>query len=313
MTAKKDVEHHGNGHEENGEPQEKAVEIKNKVCFIVCPISDPGTDTRKRSDIVLEYIIQPALSHCGYRGLRADMMDEPGVITAQVIKSVLESPLVIADLTERNPNVMYELALRHVIKRPFVQIIHNDDSRLPFDISQQRTIRYDHRDFPLTHKETIPSLVKQIEAVEADPSLCDNPITMAVELSALRESGDPEKEVVPVLMSMIQRLESKVNALTRARSNVWLGRRTESELLGQSIGDTPGNTFYYIFPSGRIRTVPTAILGLLAGAPDEEHALAVYLDYMRSEGMEPETSKGLWNEVKTHMTQVGFNARWYAG
>ena len=41
------------------------------------------------------------------------------MITSQVLQHVTEDALVVADLTGRNPNVFYELALRHAIRKPF--------------------------------------------------------------------------------------------------------------------------------------------------------------------------------------------------
>jgi hypothetical protein len=52
---------------------------------------------------------------------------------------------VIADLSFHNPNVFYELALRHAVRKPIVQISRTAD-RLPFDIGQFRTIVVDTTD-----------------------------------------------------------------------------------------------------------------------------------------------------------------------
>ena len=86
-----------------------------KSCFVIAPIGEAESDTRKRSDQVLRHIIRPAVEVCGYQAIRADEIDKPGVITSQVIQHVVGDPLVVADLTETNPNVFYELAIRHAI------------------------------------------------------------------------------------------------------------------------------------------------------------------------------------------------------
>jgi len=77
--------------------------------------------------------------------VRADKIDKPGIITRQIIDYILRSRIVIADLSFHNPNVFYELALRHMIRRPVVQIIRSGD-RIPFDINQMRTIAIDTTD-----------------------------------------------------------------------------------------------------------------------------------------------------------------------
>ena len=102
-----------------------------KMCFVIAPIGEPDSETRKRSDQILRHIIRPAVEHRGYEAVRADELDKPGMITSQVIQHVIGAPLVIADLTERNPNVFYELAIRHAIRKPIIQIIRKGEN-IPF-------------------------------------------------------------------------------------------------------------------------------------------------------------------------------------
>lgn len=87
-----------------------------RICFIIAPIGDPDTEIRRRSDLVLTYIISPVVTAVGYTPIRADQISEPGLITNQVIRYLINSQLVIADLTRHNPNVFCELAIRHFLK-----------------------------------------------------------------------------------------------------------------------------------------------------------------------------------------------------
>ena len=104
-----------------------------KICFVIAPIGEPDSDTRRRSDQVLRHIIRPAVETKGYTSIRADEISEPGIITSQVIQHVVDAPLIVADLTERNPNGFYELAVRHAIRKPFIHIIDKGES-IPFDV-----------------------------------------------------------------------------------------------------------------------------------------------------------------------------------
>ena len=61
-----------------------------KTCFVISPIGDPDSDTRKRADQVLKHVIRPAVSTCGYKAVRADEIDKPGIITSQVIQHVVQ-------------------------------------------------------------------------------------------------------------------------------------------------------------------------------------------------------------------------------
>jgi len=131
------------------------------TCFYIAPIGDEGSDARKHSDLFLGSIVEPALEPFKLTVIRADAIDKPGVITRQVLDYIMRSRLVVADLSFHNPNVFYELALRHAVKLPIVQIIRAAD-RVPFDVNQMRTIQIDTTD--------IYSLVPRIESYRAEIS-----------------------------------------------------------------------------------------------------------------------------------------------
>src|SRR5690242_7227892 len=93
-----------------------------KNCFVLRPIGEPESQRRATSDDRYEHLIQPAAAECGYVVTHAGLIAEPGMITPQIIKRIVDDNLVIADLTDGNPNVFYELSLRHAIRKPCVLI-----------------------------------------------------------------------------------------------------------------------------------------------------------------------------------------------
>jgi hypothetical protein len=113
-------------------------------CFIICPIGKPDSETRERADIVLKTLLEPAVSELGLEAVRADHIELPGLITKHVIDYLYEAPLVIADLTDANPNVFYELGIRHALGKPAIHIIDANGS-LPFDLQGMRTIIFDYK------------------------------------------------------------------------------------------------------------------------------------------------------------------------
>lgn len=177
-----------------------------KICFVIAPIDAEGSETRRRSDQVLNHIISPAAEECGYETIRADNISEPGIITSQIIQHLLEDSLVIADLTGRNPNVFYELAIRHAIKKSVVQIIQSGES-IPFDVAATRTIQVDHQDLDSVAK-CKEELISQIHSVEKDPNLVDTPISIAIDLKFLRQSDNPLEKSNAEIISMLQDLKS---------------------------------------------------------------------------------------------------------
>jgi hypothetical protein len=102
------------------------------------------------------------------------------MITAQVIEHLVRARLVVADLSFHNPNVFYELALRHAVRRPVVQIIRVADP-IPFDLDQFRTVQIDNSTiYSLvpqleTYRSEIASQIRQALSDDAAPS---NPLTV---------------------------------------------------------------------------------------------------------------------------------------
>src|SRR5687767_2653966 len=91
-------------------------------CFFIAPIGSEGSDERRRSDGVLQFIVAPAVGELGLTALRADRIAKPGQITLQVIDHLLKAKAAVADLTYQNANVYYELAVRHTANLPVVLI-----------------------------------------------------------------------------------------------------------------------------------------------------------------------------------------------
>ncbi|MFE9919824.1 hypothetical protein ACFYPG_32175 [Micromonospora sp. NPDC005553] len=129
-----------------------------KTCFYITPIGTEESEHRRHSDLFMGSLIEPALSEFGLQLVRADQIGNAGMITRQIIEYIVRSKLVIADLSFHNPNVFYELALRHAVRKPIVQISRAADP-LPFDVGQVRTVVIDTTD--------IYSLVPQLESFKA--------------------------------------------------------------------------------------------------------------------------------------------------
>lgn len=117
------------------------------TCFIVSPIGnklDPlGTDGRIRYEDNMQMwadVLEPACHVFSLKAIRADRIAETGEITEQIFQYLRDADVVIADLSGANPNVMYELGLRHTRDKITIQI--GEHGRLPFDINTIRTIQF---------------------------------------------------------------------------------------------------------------------------------------------------------------------------
>jgi hypothetical protein len=184
----------------------------NKRCFVIAPIGADRSPERHRSDQVLRHVIEPAAKECGYEEvLRSDKVDDPGVISTQIINHLLDDELVIADLTGHNPNVFYELAIRHAVQKPIVQIMEEGE-RPPFDVSHVRTLFLNHQDLDSAFN-CRNALARSIRAVEKDPSLVDSPISQAITIKALSESPKPQDQLDAQILDILASLSRRVNII----------------------------------------------------------------------------------------------------
>lgn len=153
-----------------------------RLCFFIGPIGEAGSEFRQHSDLMLETLVRPALEGFGIDVKRADEIQDPGIITKQIFEYLLKARLVVANLSYHNPNVFYELAIRHARNLPVVQMIRKAD-RIPFDVNQTRTIVVDTTDLYTfvpkidTYKAEISSHIRR--ALE-DPNSADNPFSALV-------------------------------------------------------------------------------------------------------------------------------------
>jgi len=159
-------------------PAKKKAKGTSKYCFVIAPIGEEDSGIRKRSDQVFKHVISPVARECGYKPIRADKISEPGIITTQIIQHIAEDPMLVADLSGKNANVFYELALRHALKKPVVQIIGKGE-KIPFDVAATRIIALDHTDLDSV-EEAKTEMIKQIKAAEASNFEPETPISVAV-------------------------------------------------------------------------------------------------------------------------------------
>lgn len=149
-----------------------------KICFIVTAIGESGTPTRERADNVYKYLIAPVCEELGFKPVRVDHVNAVDNINETVINHLKTAPMVVADMTDHNPNAFYELGFRQARELPLVPIIKVGE-RLPFDVITTRTVFYDTDVAKIEEsKENLKAQIQSFENFEMPESRAERSLTL---------------------------------------------------------------------------------------------------------------------------------------
>ena len=211
-----------------------------KRCFIVTPIGSENDPIRRHIEGIFEAAIRHALED-KYKLIVAHKIYEPGSITKQVISEIYNAELVIANLTNRNPNVMYELAFRHSLGKPVIMIAESGTS-LPSDIIMERTIFYQN------DAQGVIELKKNLEKAEneIDFSKSGSPIYDVLHsidrdiniLQISQNDTQAEQEVLPYILEKLNKLEDMILSNRSSNNTHFAGFRGRSYWIPYSLTPT---------------------------------------------------------------------------
>ena len=114
------------------------------LCFVLMPFGKKTVPSGQVVDFDAVYarLIQPGIEAAGMEPLRADEEAVGGLIHKPMYERLILCDFAVADLTGANPNVFYELGLRHGVRPATTVMLFGDAGALPFDVAPLRTIRY---------------------------------------------------------------------------------------------------------------------------------------------------------------------------
>ncbi|QDG88837.1 hypothetical protein [Pseudarthrobacter sp. NIBRBAC000502770] len=186
-----------------------------KKVFVISPIGADGSQVRRHADLFLEFIVQAALPAPEFEVERADAHDSPYAITAAMLSSILNADICVADITGRNPNVFYELALAHAMDKPVV-IMDGDKDSSPFDIKDMRALKFGL--MPDEVKKAVSQLKAKALAPDLAPEFKDmmNPVAAAFRTwtaqQRVESSGSSTEQM---LLQLVESLARKIDLVER--------------------------------------------------------------------------------------------------
>ncbi|MHB9144745.1 MAG: hypothetical protein ACYC5Y_05340 [Symbiobacteriia bacterium] len=144
-----------------------------RTCFVIMPFSGTTSCTAEQWTEVFEEIISPAVrqSRLAFTCTRSQI--RTGAFIKDILLELNRADVVIADLTDRNPNVFYELGVRHTLKNSTVLIAQHIED-IPSDLKSYGVIVYERT--PTGIAKFKREMRRLLSAIVADPDRSDNPV-----------------------------------------------------------------------------------------------------------------------------------------
>lgn len=160
-----------------------------------------------------EQIIKPAVEGLkidgeqAFRCTRADLNNTTGSITQDVLSELYRADAVIADLTDLNPNVFYELGVRHALRSGTI-LMALKSTKPPFDVGDLRVIYYEDR--VGAEKNVIPRLQSMLLGT-TDPAYIDSPVLRAVPDLAAKHVDQEQQAKIAALEQEASKLRTQLS------------------------------------------------------------------------------------------------------
>ena len=181
--------------------------MEEKICFVIMGFgkkTDLSDGVTIDLDKTYQNIIKPSVTESGYKCVRADEVQDTGLIDRSMYALILKADLVIADISTFNPNALYELGVRHAVK-PYTTIIIKAEStsKIPFDIDHTRVFSYKHlgEDIGVDESNRMKKLLKEkIANIDNSVPIKDSPVYAYLQTLTQPTIDDDEyKDIVGIL------------------------------------------------------------------------------------------------------------------
>ena len=164
---------------------EKGMDFTKK-CFVMMPISNQGNYPEGHFTKVYEQIFKPDIEKAGYEPYRVDENSISDSIIGKIFEAIQECQMALCDLSNRNPNVLYELGIRQAYDKPVV-LVQDDKTERIFDVSGISTVQYKSNRL---YEEVMAAREKIIRAITETKSGKRNSIIKIVKAQTAEISTD---------------------------------------------------------------------------------------------------------------------------
>jgi hypothetical protein len=187
--------------------------VKMKTAFVIMPFSGTSSCTESEWTDLFTEVFKPSIESCGYSCERA--MPETGSLIRSILEKLRNSSLVVADITDRNANVFYELGVRHSLSKRTI-IITQDNAHVPSDLTGYWFINYGTT--PGKIKKFKEEIKQVMASIERNPEKNDNPVAEFLEQENLSISNFVDKQNLKKLSALYTEFSGNIIELSTLRN-----------------------------------------------------------------------------------------------
>jgi len=165
-----------------------------RTCFVIMPFSTTASCTKEEWTWIFENVFKPAVEGAGLDYQCRRSVATRGNIVASILEELNDAYIVLADLTDHNVNVFYELGVRHSLRDRTILVAQRNDD-IPFDLQAYAYHVYDWKT-PEGCTALAQKLTQLLADVDANPERPDNPVS-----DFLRKSSESANMLSPPLVA----------------------------------------------------------------------------------------------------------------
>jgi hypothetical protein len=194
------------------------VNVPAPLCFVLMPFGRKLDSGGRLTDFDAMYrdVIAPALMQAGLEPIRADEEKIGGTIHKPMFERLMLCHYAVADVTGANPNVFYELGIRHALRPRSTAIIFREGTVIPFDIAMVRGIPYstDGSGLPVNGETTIAAIATQLREARANPH-DDSPVFQLIDDLPRWDIDHTKTDVFRSVVDYSKRYKAKLSSAVK--------------------------------------------------------------------------------------------------
>jgi hypothetical protein len=225
------------------------MRTQQKLCFVIMGFgrkTDPSTGKTLDLDKTYKNIIRPAVEKAGFVCIRADEIQDSGLIDKSMYALLMRADLVVADISTYNPNAIYELGIRHGVKPFSTIIIKEQEGKIPFDLDHTRIFEYTHLGDDIGADEALrcqPALAEMIGNITKN-NFVDSPLYEFIK--DIEPPKLPENEYKKIIGDLADR-EKHIFAISeRARQHMDEGNFLPAKALWEKASSMVPSEAYFV-------------------------------------------------------------------